>query len=121
MCKLVSLELLDGRSIEVAEPKYNALKTYLKYLPKFTSLERVLIFGDVLNTRCTESSPLKVCYIYKEYMSFIEEFAEFGFDIYPDAYDDDWVALTHEDFYDEPCFTDEMLELRETGVSLYEA
>lgn len=120
MCKLIPLKLQDGRSINVAEPKYEHVKKYLDVLPMFKSFQRVILFGDALSSECTENSEVRMCYIYDKLMNFAEDMAEMNFEIFPEAVDDDWLALTEQEFSMEPFRGSDISNMKKQGVILYD-
>lgn len=89
MCRLVPLLLPDGRIIDVSEYKVEKLKMYLRIFPLLTSVDKVILFGSALETRCREDSDIDFLFYYNDKKKFRYDMNYTLPDAFPDScYDD---------------------------------
>ena len=93
MCRLVSFPLRNGDTVEVAECKVEKLKQYLRIFPKLTSIDRVVLFGSTLETRCREDSDIDFLLYYNDRANFREDMALRLPELFPDSVYDDMLRL----------------------------
>ena len=81
MCKLVTMDV-NGKKIKVADIKKEYIQNIINCIPLCNKIEKVVLFGSALETRCNESSDIDIavfgklpkCKMYasKDYLAFID-------------------------------------------------
>ncbi len=93
MCRLIPLKLEDGRTVEVAEFKAEKLKHYLQIFPLLPSVDKVILFGSALETRCREESDIDFLLYYNDRAKFREDMSLRLPELFPDSVYDDMLRL----------------------------
>lgn len=87
MCDLVELSIGD-RQIRIADIKKAYIENIVRCVPLCNAIDKVVLFGSALETRCTEGSDLDIAifgkypkskmYKLKSYHNFVEAVVSFG-------------------------------------------
>ncbi len=93
MCRLIPLNLENGRTIEVSEYKAEKLKQYLRIFPLLPSIDKVILFGSALETRCREDSDIDFLLCYNDREKFREDMSLRLPELFPDSVYDDMLRL----------------------------
>ena len=93
MCRLVPLKLENGRTVRVAEYKVEKLKHYLQIFPLLPSVDKVVLFGSALETRCREESDIDFLLYYNDRAKFREDMSLRMPELFPDSVYDDMLRL----------------------------
>ncbi len=93
MCKLVPIETSMGNTINVSEYKADKLKIYLRIFPILKSVDRVVLFGSVLEERCTPESDIDFLFYYNDKKAFRHDMNYTLPEAFPDSCYDDKLRL----------------------------
>ena len=93
MCRLVPFVLESGRTVKVAEYKVEKLKRYLQIFPLLSSVDKVILFGSALETRCREESDIDFLVYYNDREKFREDMSLRLPELFPDSVYDDMLRL----------------------------
>ncbi len=93
MCRLVPLQLGNGKTVNVAEYKIEKLKRYLEVFPLLSSIDKVVLFGSALETRCREESDIDFLLYYNDRGKFREDMSLRLPELFPDSVYDDMLRL----------------------------
>ena len=87
MCELVDISM-EGRCIKVADIKKAYIENIMKCAPLCDAIDKVVLFGSALESRCTDSSDVDIAifgkypkskmYRLKSYHDFVEAVVSYG-------------------------------------------
>lgn len=96
MSKLVPFKAQTGEIIKVADVKVDKLNKYLEILPKLTSIDKVVLFGSVLEERCCTESDIDLLLFYNNRLQYRYDMSITLLDEFPDSCYDDTIRVPSE-------------------------
>lgn len=120
MCKLKALLLQNGKTIQVADHKWNHIRRYLQELPKLKSVQQVILFGSAITEDCTEQSDVDLCFLYDNKKEYWEDIAKLNFELMPESASDDALCADQSWYETTNCLTGAWKDVRRKGVTIYD-
>lgn len=96
MSKLVPFKAQTGEIIKVADVKVDKLNKYLEIFPKLTSIDKVVLFGSVLEERCRTESDIDLLLFYNNRLQYRYDMSITLLDEFPDSCYDDTIRVPSE-------------------------
>lgn len=96
MCKLVPSKAQTGEIIKVADVKVDKLNKYLEIFPKLTSIDKVVLFGSVLEERCRAESDIDLLLFYNNRLQYRYDMSITLLEEFPDSCYDDTIRVPSE-------------------------
>lgn len=95
---LVDFHDAYGNLVGIAENKKSELEEYLKLLPQYDNVQKVLLFGSALTQRCNSESDLDLLFVFtgtkNEYRSVVDDLRNHSYSMMCD----DIIGYTTEKF-----------------------